>query len=377
MATMMEDERASDQKEQAPRPIAGAATLAPYKQGKSEIAGVAQPLKLSSNESMAGPSPKARAAYGELALDSLHLYPDGSQQRLRNAIGKTFDLNPDQILCGNGSDELISLVMRAYLAAGDEVIVSQYSFAMAFVHAVSIGAIPVTAPEDDMRPDTDAILALVTDKTRMVVIATPNNPVGQFLSRSELLRLRRELPQHVMIIIDSAYADYVTDPDYEAGAALVDMGNNCVMTRTFSKLYGLAALRIGWVYAPLSVIDTVQRIRTPFNANAAALAAAEAAILDQDYAMEVRDINNEERERLASELEAFGIEFIPSHTNFYMLKFAAQGKTAEAAAAFLESQGIIPRPVGVGGPEHCLRITVGLPEHNDRVIEALGRFMAQ
>lgn len=357
------------------RPVEGISRLAPYRQGKSQLEGIADPIKLSSNESMAGPSPKARAALQKLIENQLHLYPDGSQSGLRNAIGSVFGLNPDKIVCGNGSDELIQLVMRAYLAPGDEVMLSQYSFGMAFVHAISIGAETITVPEPDLKPDVDEMLARVTDKTRMVVLASPNNPVGQYLSRGELVRLRSSLPANILLMIDSAYADYVVEEDYEAGSAIVDAYPNTVMTRTFSKLYGLSALRIGWMYAPEHIIDSVQRIRTPFNTNAAALVAAEAAILDQEFAVAIRDENNLERERLRKSLSDIGIEFIPSHANFYLLRFAAEGKTAEGAGVYLEKNGVIPRPVAAGGPERCLRITVGLPHHNDRVIELLTEFM--
>lgn len=358
------------------RPVSGILALAPYRQGKSELSGTSNPLKLSSNESMAGPSPLAREAYLGRAQDALHLYPDGSQSGLRTAIASVFGLDAERIICGNGSDELIQLVMRAYLAPGDEVVLSKYSFGMAFVHATSIGAVTVTADEPQLKPDADEILKHVTPRTKMVVLATPNNPVGQYMPRSELQRLRDSLPAHVLLLVDAAYADYVVESDYEAGATLVDNSPNTVMTRTFSKLYGLAALRIGWIYARADVIDAIQRIRTPFNANAAALAAAEAAVQDTRYAQDVREENNAERSRLATALGAAGIEVIPSFANFYLLRFANAGKTAEDAAAYLEQNGIIPRPVNAGGPDQCLRITVGLPEHNDRVISALTRFMA-
>ena len=357
------------------RPVEGIRKLAPYKQGKSRLDGVADPIKLSANESMAGPSPKAITAYRDVAIDRLHLYPDGSQAGLRTAIGSVFELDPEKIVCGNGSDELIQLVMRAYLAPGDEAVISQYSFGMAFVHATSIGAIAVTAPEPALKPDVDMILARITPKTRMVVLASPNNPVGQYMTRDELVRLRRALPDSVLLLIDSAYSDYVLEHDYEPGSQLVDAYPNTVMTRTFSKLYGLSSLRIGWMYAPPGVVDSVQRIRTPFNTNAAALAAAEAAVRDQDYAAAIRDENNRERERLRAQLTAAGIEFIPSYANFYLLRFASDGKTAQGAAEYLEKNGVIPRPVAAGGPENCLRITVGLREHNDRVIELLTQFM--
>jgi histidinol-phosphate aminotransferase len=203
-------------KGKAPMPVPGVLTLAPYKQGKISIDGVVDAIKLSSNESMAGPSPLALEAYIRAGKEGLHLYPDGSQRALRAAIGETFSLDPAQIVCGNGSDELIQLLIRAYVAPDDEVIISQYSFAMAVVHATAVGAVVVTAPEPELKPDADAILERVTPKTRMVVLASPNNPVGQYIGRDELQRLRAGLPDDVILLIDSAYADYVTEPDYEA-----------------------------------------------------------------------------------------------------------------------------------------------------------------
>lgn len=360
-----------------PKPTKGVLSLSPYVQGKGEIEGVAKPLKLSSNESMAGPSPKAKEAYAAFTNDNrLSCYPDGSQHALRSAIGKTFNIDPDNIVCGNGSDEIIQLLMRAYLSPGDEVVISQYSFGMAYVHAIAQGATPVTAAESALKPDTDAMLEKVRDKTKMVVLASPNNPVGQYICRDELQRLRDNLPRHVILLCDSAYADFVENEDYDDGVALVGAGDNTVMTRTFSKLYGLASLRIGWMYAPPAITDAVQRIRTPFNANAAALAAAEAAVLDQDYAEKMRNMNNSELKRIAAAVSAVGIEFIPSVANFHLLRFGDAGKTPDGACAHLEANGIIPRPVNAGGPEDCLRITVGLPEQNDRVIAALSEYMA-
>lgn len=377
--TMPTDTRAHPEPDRpalVPQPIPGVRQLAPYRQGKSRIEGIANPLKLSSNESMAGPSPKARDAYRALA-DSLHLYPDGSQAGLRAAIAKTFDLDADRIVCGNGSDELIQLLMRAYLAPGDSVVVSKYSFAMVTVHAISIGATVRIADEPQLKPDADALLAAVDERTRMVVLASPNNPVGQYISRSELQRLRDGLPADVILLVDSAYADYVVAEDYDPGATLVEAGENSVMTRTFSKLYGLAALRIGWMYAPAAIIQSVQRIRTPFNANSAALAAAEAAVLDQDYARAVRDTNNRELARIAAAVTAMGLSFVPSVANFYLIRFPGGSAAVAAAGAFLEARGIIPRPVNAGGPDECLRVTVGLPDQNDRVIAALAAFVAQ
>ena len=271
----------------------------------------------------------------------------------------------------------MQLLIRAYVRPGDEVVFSRYSFAMAMVHATAQGATLVFAEEPQLRPDTDALLAAVTPRTRMVFLASPNNPVGQYLPAQELWRLYRGLPPHVLLVVDAAYADYVQAEDFEAGAALVDAGANAVMTRTFSKLYGLAGLRIGWAYAPACVIDAVQRIRTPFNASSDAMAAAAAAVRDVEYCRFVRDYNAAELRKIAAAVAARleGVEFIPSVTNFYLLRFTGSRHTAAGAAAALEGAGIIPRPVGSGGPERCLRITVGLAPENDAVLDVLARYV--
>ena len=357
-----------------PVPTAGVASLAPYQQGKQAIAGVTDPLKLSSNESMAGPSPKAIDAYRDMA-GKLALYPDGSQRALREALAEVHGINVDGIVCGNGSEELIQLLIRAFVAAGDDVVLSQYSFAMAFIHATAQGARLIVADEPDLRPDVDLILAAVTPATKMVIVASPNNPVGQYLPARELGRLVEGLPTDVILLLDGAYADYVDADDFDAGERYVEARDNVVVTRTFSKLYGLAGLRIGWMYAPPGIVDAVQRIRTPFNGNAAALAAAEAAARDTGYADAIRQENNIELSRIAAAFAGSGIEFIPSSANFYLLRFSDADHDAAGAGAFLEADGIIPRPVHAGGPAGCLRITVGRPHQNDRVIASLLAYM--
>jgi histidinol-phosphate aminotransferase len=360
-----------------PAPKPEVLRLAPFQQGKGELASCAIPIKLSANESHLGPSPLAIEAYNS-AANTLYRYPDGSQSALRQAIAATFNLSPEKIVCGNGSDELLQLLIRAYVRPGDEVVFSRYSFAMAMVHATAQGANLVIAEEPQLRPDTDQLLGAVTAKTRLVLLASPNNPVGQYLSKFELWRLYRGLPTDVLLIVDSAYADYVVADDFEAGSALVDAGCNAVMTRTFSKLYGLAGLRIGWAYAPANVIDAVQRIRTPFNASADAMAAAAAAVRDTNYCAYVREFNAREVERIRTAIAGkrfSGIEFVPTATNFYLLRFVDGIHTAAGAAAALERKGIIPRPVGAGGPENCLRITVGLSHENEAVLSVLAEYI--
>lgn len=361
---------------QVPLPHREILTLEPFRQGKSVLAGVEVPIKLSANESCLGPSPAALAAYHDAAA-ALSRYPDGSQTALRTAIAETFGLAVEGIVCGNGSDELLQLLIRAYLGAGDEVIFSRYSFAMAMVHATAQGARLIIVDEPALRPDVDSLLGAVTDATRMVVLASPNNPVGQYLPEDELWRLHRMLPRHVLLVLDSAYADYVVAGDYECGAALVDAGPNVVMTRTFSKLYGLAGLRIGWCYAPRDVVDVLQRIRTPFNASGPAMAAAAAAVRDTGHTAYVRDYNRREIARIAAAVakRCPGVEFVPSSANFYLLRFDDGRRTAEGAAAALERRGIIPRPVAAGGPERCLRITIGLVPENNAVLDVLAEYV--
>ena len=256
-----------------PRPRAQIMELRPYVQGRSSLAGIAYPVKLSSNESSYGPSPRARNAYRE-AEELLHRYPDGAQEDLRQALAQTYGLSSEGIICGNGSEELIGLLIRAYVGDGDEIVLSENHFMMCPIYGRTQGARIVLADESDYRVDVDAMLGCVTPATRMVIVANPNNPTGTYIPASEIRRLQRALPAHVLLLLDGAYSEYVVAEDYEDGSGLVAEYDNVVMTRTFSKIHGLAGLRIGWAYAPAHVIDALQRIRTPFNTNRAALAAA-------------------------------------------------------------------------------------------------------
>jgi histidinol-phosphate aminotransferase len=351
----------------------GVLRLAPYVQGQSAIEGVSDPIKLSSNESSQGPSPGAIEAYRQ-AAGKLNRYPDGSQRELRDAIGETHGLDPQRIVCGNGSDELIQLMARAYVGDGDEALLSENGFVMSNIHCTAQGAELVIAPERDYRVDVDAMLARVTNKTRFCTIANPNNPTGTYITGDELRRLHAGLPDNCLFLIDDAYAEYVTAQDYADGTELVDEFDNVVMTRTFSKIYGLPSLRIGWAYCPASVFDLVQRIRTPFNTNGPALAAAAAAVRDQGYIAAIREHNAHWRDRISEALTRLGIEVIPSQANFYLMRFnEATGKTGTGAAAFLQSRGIIPRPAG--GSDQFLRITIGLDHENEAVLSALSDYM--
>jgi histidinol-phosphate aminotransferase len=358
------------------RPRSGVSSIDSYKQGASIINGVDNPIKVSANESPLGPSPRARAAY-LAAAENLCRYSDGSQAALREAIAAVHGLDVGRIVCGNGSDEILSLLMRAYSGPGDEVVLSEHSFGMCRIHAQAQGARVVIAPEPQFHISASVLLAAVTPATRIVVLATPNNPPGTYLAASELQRLHAGLPPDVLLIVDSAYAEFVTAPDYDPGTGLAGSADNVVMTRTFSKLYGLASLRIGWAYASTSIIGALQKIRTPFNTNAPALAAATAAMLDREYADYVRDHNSQWLDIMGRELTMLGLQPIPGVANFIFVRFPDPARSAAAAANFLLMRGIIPRPVGAGGPQTHLRITIGLPQENLAVLHALREFMGE
>src|SRR6201982_2670597 len=263
--------------ELVPRP--GILDISPYVGGEANVAGVERPLRLASNESALGPSAKAIAAYRALAGE-IHRYPDGNAEQLREALGQRHGLDPARIVCGAGSDELITLLLRCYAGPGDEVLYSRHGFLMYPINALAVGARPVAAPERDLTVDVDALLARVTERTRIVFIANPNNPTGTYLGAPEIARLHAGLPSAVVLAIDAAYAEFVNRNDYEPGAALVDRAENVVMLRTFSKIYALAGRRLGWSYCPPASADVLNRRRSPFNINAPALAAGVAAIED-------------------------------------------------------------------------------------------------
>ncbi len=352
-----------------PQPQAGILDIVPYKGGESKVAGVNRIVKLSSNESPLGPSPKAIAAYRELA-ERLHRYPDGASTELRRAIGAAHGLDPERIVCGNGSDDLIGLLAQAYAGQGDEVLYSAHGFLMYPISARAQGAQPVAAPETEFRADVDQLLARVTERTRILFLANPNNPTGTYLPATEVARLRAELPEHVLLVIDAAYAEYVANEDYNPGIELVDAGKNTVMTRTFSKIYGLAALRVGWAYGPEEVVAVLNRIRGAFNVNAAAAAAAVAALADRAHIETAQRHNARWLPWLTQEVEKLGLKVVPSVGNFILIRFASAQAAAKADAA-LQQRGVILRAMGAYGLPDCLRATVGTEAENRILIEAL------
>ncbi len=350
--------------------------ISPYVGGRAAIDGHQQVIRLASNESALGPSPRAIAAYGAES-DSLHRYPDGGATDLRDALGELHKLDSTRIVCGAGSDELLQLLTKSYAGPGDEVLYSQHGFLVYALAALAAGATPVSAPETNCHSDVDALLAHVSDKTRIVFLANPNNPTGSYISRAELRRLWGALPENILLVIDAAYAEFVMADDYEAGVELVEAGRNVVMTRTFSKIYGLASLRLGWCYGSEEVIDVINRVRGPFNNTGPALAAGLAAIKDQDHIDTARRHNDKWLRRLNQELPKIGIEVLPSVCNFLLLRFAEDGAhSSKAADAFLTGRGILARNVDNYHLPDCLRVSIGLDHEMDALLSALKEFVA-
>ena len=360
----------------APVPGPGILDIAPYIGGEAKAEGFERPIRLASNESALGPSPKAMAAYRRLAGE-IHRYPDGSAAELREALGRRHGLDPARIVCGSGSDELIGLLLRAYAGVGDEVLYSRHGFLMYPIGAKSVGATPVAVPERNLTADVEGFLARVTERTRIVFIANPNNPTGTYLSINEMNRLHAGLPPNVVLAIDAAYAEFVNRNDYEPGISLVDRASNVVMLRTFSKIYALAGLRLGWAYCPPDIAEVLNRIRGPFNINAAALAAGVAAVEDVAAFTRARAHNDRWLPWLSERLAALGLELTPSVGNFVLPRFPDEpGRNADAAFVFLQSRGILTRQMGAYGLPQCLRITIGTGEEMEAVTAALAEFMA-
>lgn len=358
----------------SPTPRKGVLDINAYVPGAHAVDGHAEPIVLSANETPLGPSPKAIEAY-QAAAQRLHRYPDGSAAELRTAIARQFGLNADNIVCGSGSDELLSMLAQAYLNAGDEAIYTQYGFLVYRIAILSAGATPVIAPEQEQTADVDAILACVTPKTKMVFLANPNNPTGTYIPIEEVRRLREGLPDSVVLVLDAAYAEYVRRNDYESGLELVATTNNTVMTRTFSKIYGLAALRIGWAYCPAEIAGVLNRVRGPFNLSAPSIAAGAAAIADLDHIERARVHNDQWLPWLMQELRGLGFEVTESVGNFVLVHFPDDdGRSARAADTFLQKRGIIARGTGGYGLANALRITVGTEAENRAVVEALSAF---
>ncbi len=361
-----------------PTPKPGVLDIQAYVPGEHSLASGVKPIKLSSNETPLGPSPKARAAYLE-AAGELELYPDGGATPLRQAIARAYGLNADRIVCGSGSDDLLALIARAYLGPGDEGLYTRHGFLMYPIAIQACGATPVIAPEIDYTASIDEILKKVTPRTKVVFLANPNNPTGTYVPFQEVRRLREKLPSDVLLVLDAAYGEYVRRNDYEMGLELVATTENTVMTRTFSKIHGLASLRLGWCYCPAGIADVLHRIRGPFNVSGPAIAAGVAAIEDRAH-VEMSVVHNDRwLEWLQAEIPKLGLQVTPSVGNFILIHFPKDDarRGAVAADTFLKSRGIIVRRVAGYGLPDCLRMTVGTESDNRAVVSALADFLRQ
>lgn len=353
-------------------PQPGIMDIALYQGGASHLAGVQQVLKLSSNENPLGPPPSAIAALTE-AAGSMHLYPSTDHAALRTAIAEVWGVDADRVICGVGSDEVLQFVTQAFSGPGDEIIHTAHGFSMYPILANMAGATPVCVQERDRVVDVDLILNAVNERSRIVLLTNPGNPTGTRLADDEIVRLADGLPQHVILVIDGAYTEYAAG--YDGGLSLAETRPNVLMTRTFSKIYGLGGLRVGWGYGPKDMIDVMTRIRQPFNLSTVALAAAEAAVRDTRWVEDCVALNADQRARLTGALRQLGLACDDSDTNFVLAR-AASVAEADAAEAALNADGILVRRVtGYGFPEG-LRITVGDADQTGRVITALTEWRA-
>lgn len=347
--------------------------MAPYVPGKAKLEGISDPVKLSSNECVFGASPKALDAFKNAAGDVLR-YPEADSSALRAAIADVYKLDADRIVCGAGSDDILTLLIHAYAGPGDEVIYSRYGFMVYPVQTKAVGATGIAVPNKNWAADADGILEAVTDKTKLVFIDNPNNPTGAYLRWSEIERLHAGLPEDVLLVLDAAYAECVTAEDYQAGESMVERAENVIMTRTFSKMYALAGLRVGWAYGPPAVIDILNRVRMPFNVCLPGQPAAIAAVRDTEHLAASVAFNKIWRDELTASLSALGLDVVESQTNFVLVGFPEQAPhDAASANAFLTKNGYIVRALPPL-PQH-LRISIGTAEQNRAVIALLTEFM--
>ncbi len=358
------------------RPVAREDVMAieAYVPGKAKAQTAAKIYKLSSNETPLGPSLQAVEAFTGAAR-TLATYPEGSARILREALSHRWQINPEQIICGAGSDELLSLIAYAFLSVGDEGIITEHGFLVYKIAIQAAGGVPVIVPETNFTADVDTILAHVTSRTKIVYLANPNNPTGTYLPPHDVVRLHQGLPPHVILVLDGAYAEYV-EGEEGASLALAQMHHNVVISRTFSKVYGLAAARLGWMYGSPDIIDAMNRIRGPFNVSTAAMLAGVAALQDREHLEKAVAHNRHWREWLTLQLRALGLAVTASQANFILIHFPQEtGRTAVDADAFLSERGLILRRVDAYGLPHCLRLSVGSAEANEAVVSALRDFV--
>lgn len=369
----------SDNQNNAPRPNSGILDIAPYVGGGSSLGAGKRVIKLSSNEGALGPSPKAMEAFKQEAA-TLHRYPDGHASALREAIASQHGLEASRIVCGAGSDEIISLLCQAYAGPGDEVVHSAHGFLMYALSTKAAGGTPVSVPEQDLVADVDGILSAVNENTKIVFIANPNNPTGTYLKAQQIHQLHAGLPKSVLLVVDAAYAEFVEQDGYTDGADLVRANENVIMTRTFSKIYGLGGLRLGWCYGPDHVIDVLNRVRGPFNVSSAAIAAGVAAVNDTAFVEQARQQNAADRAWTTSALRDLGIDVTDGLGNFVLMRMeddegAEIGGAAAACDEHLKAEGIIIRRMGGYGLPDCLRVSISHREDMQAFIDAMTTFV--
>lgn len=358
------------------QPLPQLADIKPYITGKAPKKTGGRTFKLASNENPLGCSPAAREAAIK-AANSLETYPDGVSSGLRETIAEEYGFDPERLICGSGSDEIFQLLSRAYLAPGDEIVQSEYAFQVYRLVAMHAGAKVVDAAEKNLTADVDAMLACVTDRTKIVFLANPNNPTGTYIPFDEVRRLHAGLPSNVLLVLDAAYAEYLRLDDYKSGMELVSEFDNVLMTRTFSKAYGLAALRLGWAYGPAHVIETLNKVRGPFNVNAVAQAAGVAAIKDKEFVDRSVAHNEVELNRLVEGVRKLGLTAHDSVGNFILVRFPqTPGLTADDALAAFGAEGVSVRPMGPYKLPDCLRISIGESDSVDVVLSILSKLVA-
>ncbi|KLN62383.1 histidinol-phosphate aminotransferase [Kiloniella spongiae] len=355
------------------KPQPGIMDVSPYVGGESKVEGVDRICRLASNENPLGASDTAKKAYLAIAED-LHRYPDGGSYLLRTGIAEAEDLDADRIVCGAGSDELLGLLINAYVGVDDEVVYNEHGFLMYPIGTKIAGGVPVKAGEKDLRIDVDAMLAAVTDKTRIMFLANPNNPTGSYVTETELRKLRAELRDDVLLVIDAAYCEYVDNADYISGAILVEENDNVVMTRTFSKIHGLASLRLGWAYCSTEVADVLNRVRGPFNVSLAAQSAGVAAIKDKEHIARSKELNSRLLNWFRQQVSELGLVTHDSVGNFVLVNFGS-GERAAAALTFLKNKGVLVRGMSAYGLAEHIRISIGTEDEMRVVVDSLTAFI--
>jgi histidinol-phosphate aminotransferase len=358
-------------------PKPGILDIETYAAGHSDTHGVESVTKLSSNETPFGPSPKALAA-AQNAFAEVAIYSEASAQDLRKALAAFHGLDAARIVCGNGSNELLMLIANCYLRPKDEVVMSAHGFLLYKIATLANSAVPIEIPEDDLKMDVDTVLAEVTGQTRLVYVANPNNPTGTYLNADELKKLHTGLPASTLLVIDTAYAEYVGKNDYDLGFEIVEDFDNVIITRTFSKVYGLAALRVGWAYCPEHVAEMLNRVRVPFNVNIAGQRAAIAALEDSAHIDRSVRHNESWRDWLTKNIRLLGLDVVNSAGNFILIRFPnLPRKSVADADQYLISCGFVLRRLEAYNLPNCLRMTVGTEEANRAVVEALSKFMSE